>query len=163
MEQLSILTINVREESNSLISFITPEYFNSYLERLPLNGRGACSDEIVNPNTLAIITIAAVLNFLKANMADALTDMKIKIALSPEYCSNIPIISAIVIGRRGGINKNYNTNGARYLAKTHPPPTSQMYSRNASMKGFAPAFLNLSMLVSAPKATIAIVRRNVSI
>lgn len=126
MEQLSILTINVREESNSFISFITPEYFNSYLERLPLNGRGACSDEIVNPNTLAIITIAAVVNFLKANMADAHTGMKVKIALSPEYCSNIPIISAIVIGRRGGINKYYRTNGAKYFDRAHPPAISQM-------------------------------------
>lgn len=125
MEQLSIFTINVRDESNSFISFITPEYFNSYLERLSSNGMGACSDEIVNPNTLAIITITAVLNFLKANMA-AHTGMKIKIALNPEYCSNIPRISAIVIRRRGGINKYYRTNGAKYFDRAHPPAISQM-------------------------------------
>ena len=57
----------------------------------------------------------------------------------------------------------YKNSGAIYFDNAQPPARSHIYSRNASIKGFAPAFLNLSMLVSAPRAAIAMVSRKVSI
>lgn len=56
----------------------------------------------------------------------------------------------------------YRMVGTTYFTRMYPPPVSQQKSMAASTKGLAPAFLNLSMLVSAPKAVMAMVSRKVS-
>lgn len=45
------------------------------------------------------------------------------------------------------------------FTNTYPPVNNQPYRINASINGFAPAFLNFSILVSAPNAVIAIVNK----
>jgi len=51
--------------------------------------------------------------------------------------------------------------GTKYFAMRYPAPMSQTKRMAAKAKGLAPAFLNFSMLVSAPSAVMAIVSRNV--
>ena len=58
------------------------------------------------------------------------------------------------------INKGFGFDFSSYKMS---PPISQMSRQNARTKGFAPAFLNLSILVSAPRAAMAMVNRKVSI
>ena len=57
---------------------------------------------------------------------------------------------------------SYIKTGARSFTKKYPPTISHKYSKEASTNGLAPAFLNLSILVSAPNAVIAIVSKKVS-
>ena len=54
------------------------------------------------------------------------------------------------------------SSGPRYLARRYPPPISHTKRIVASRNGFAPACLNFSMPVSAPRAVMAMVRRKVS-
>lgn len=62
-------------------------------------------------------------------------------------------------GRAGAFQANACT---VYLARKYPPTTNHTYSMLARRKGFAPAWRNLSILVSVPSAVIAMVSMNVS-
>ena len=56
----------------------------------------------------------------------------------------------------------FNKYGTRYFAKQYPPQINHTYNIKANRNGLKPALRNLSILVSAPNAVIAIVSKNVS-